>query len=137
MNFNNFFLSLLWNFLTFSIISVNISISSDITLELFNINRKAVAGNKLKGTQNITMMTGDRKDLDVNGLDFPLAVASAFGASKHILKFDSVKTNFVLLNNNKEDKEEWRKEFLELIEKELFKGRSLNFQLDAPETLEN
>ena len=105
-------------------------------LELFNISRVPVEGNKLQGIQNITMMTGDRKYLDISGLDFPLAVASAFEAFKHILEFDGVKTNFVLLNNNKEDKEEWKKEFSELIQKNKFKGRSLNFELDAPATLE-
>ena len=47
-------------------------------LELFNVHRAAVEVNKLQGTQNITLMTGDRKDLDINGLDFPLAVASIF-----------------------------------------------------------
>ena len=48
-------------------------------LELFNVRRDTVEGNQVQGTQNITMMTGDRKDLDVSGLDFPLAFASTFG----------------------------------------------------------
>ena len=105
-------------------------------LELFNVRRTVQEGNKVFGTQNVTLVTGDRKDLEINGLDFSLTVASTAAASKHILDFDGVKTNFVLLTNNKEDKEQWKKEFITLIQKEKFKGRSLQFQPHAPETFE-
>ena len=46
-------------------------------LELFNIHRDIVKRNKVQGTQNITMMTRDRKDLEISGLDFHLAIASS------------------------------------------------------------
>ena len=105
-------------------------------VELFNVRRGKVDANKVCGTQNVILMTGDRKDLEISGLDFPLAVTSISRASKHILDFDSVKTNLSLLSDNIEDKEEWKKEFLDLLGKEGSKGRSLNFQPDAPETLE-
>ena len=105
-------------------------------LDFFNVSRPVAEGNRLQGTQNITMMAGDRKDLDVSGLDFPLAVASTFGASKHILGFDKVRSNFELLIDNKDDKDLWKKEFKELIQKQEYRGRSLNFHTDAPETLE-
>ena len=105
-------------------------------LELFKVRRAATERKKLQGTQNVTLMTGNRKDLEISGLDFPLAVASTARASKHILEFDGVKTNFELLTNNKEDKEEWKKEFSGLIQQEESKGRSLHFQSDAPESLE-
>ena len=105
-------------------------------LEIFNVCRTIQEGNKVFGTQNITLMTRDRKDLDINGLDFPLAVTSTAAASKHILDFDRVKTNFVLISNNKEDKEQWKKDFMTLLQEFKFKGRSLQFQPDAPETLE-
>ena len=105
-------------------------------LELFSVYRGKIEGNKVRGTQNITMMIGDRNDLEIIGLDFPLAVASSARASKHILDFDGVRTNFELITNKKEDKEEWKNEFSELIKQEASKGRSLNFHPDAPETLE-
>ena len=105
-------------------------------VELFNVRRGKVDANKVRGTQNVILMTGDRKDLEISGLDFPLAVASISRASKHILDFDSVKTNLALLSDNKEDKEEWKKEFSDLLGKEGSKRRSLNFQPDTPETLE-
>ena len=63
-------------------------------LELFNVRQDIAEGNKVQGTQNVTLMTGDRKDLDISGLDFPLAVASTFRASQHILDFDGVRSNF-------------------------------------------
>ena len=105
-------------------------------LDFFNVCRSKVEGSKLQRTQNITMMTGERKDLDVSGLDFPLAFASAFGASKHILNFDGVRSNFELLIDNKDDKDLWKKEFKDFIQKQEHGGRSLNFYPDAPETLE-
>ena len=37
-------------------------------LELFNIQREIVRGNKLEATQNISLMTGEVKDLEVSGL---------------------------------------------------------------------
>ena len=103
-------------------------------LELFNVWRRPSDRQSVHGTQNVTLITGGRGE--VNGLDFPLAVASTYKSSKHILDFDGLKTNFVLLTNNKEDKEEWKKEFSEILEREGSKGRSLNFQSDGPETLE-
>ena len=82
----------------------------------------------------MTMMTRNRKDLVISGLDFSLALAAISGASKHIREFDGVKTNFVLLTDSKEDKDEWRKEFTEVV-----KGQeplALNFQPDSPENVE-
>ena len=92
-------------------------------LELFNIHRANVKGNKVQGTQNITMMTGNRKDLEIGGIDFPVAVASISGASRHILEFDGLKTNFVMMTDIKEDKAEWRKEFKELTKGQEALGR--------------
>ena len=105
-------------------------------LELFNVHRDNVEGNKVQRTQNLTMMTGDRKDLDISGLDFSLAFDSTFGASKHILDFDGLRSNFELLIDNKDDKDQWKKEFEELIKNKKYGGRSLRFHMDAPETLE-
>ena len=53
-------------------------------LELFNVHRANVHGNKVRGTQTITLMTGDRKDVGISGLDFTLAVWSTAEASKYM-----------------------------------------------------
>ena len=87
-------------------------------LELFNIHRDSVKENNIRGTQNVTMMTGNRKDSKVTGPDFSLAVAAVSKASEHILEFDGVKTKFVLLTDSQEDKEGWRNEFTELVKGE-------------------
>ena len=105
-------------------------------LEFFNISRDTPTGNKVKGTQNVTLMTGNKKDLDVNGLDFSLAVAVVSGASKHILEFDGVKTNLVMLTDNTDDKQGWKKEFTELVKGDEALARALNFQTDSPENFE-
>ena len=105
-------------------------------LELFNVRRGKVDGNKVQGTQHITVITGEQKDLEINGIDFPLAVLSAAGASKHIWDFHTVKTNFVLLTDNKGDKEKWKKEFGEILESGETRHRTLYFQVDSPEHVE-
>ena len=105
-------------------------------LELFNIHRTTSEGNKMRGTQNVTLITGDRKDLDISGLDFPLAVASISGASKHVLEFDGLKTNFVVITDNEEDKVKWKTEFAELTKSEDGLTRALNFRSDTPENVD-
>ena len=105
-------------------------------LELFSVHRDAVKENKVCGTQNITVMTKNRKDLQICGLDFSLAATAVFGASKHILEFDGVKTNFDLITECKEDKEEFKKKFAKLLKGHEAVGRALNFQVDSPENFE-
>ena len=104
-------------------------------LELFNVQRDMPIESKSRVNKNVMLMTGERKDIDVIGIDFPLAVNATVAASKHILSFDGLKTNFVVLTNNKEDADGWKKEFTELIEKQEIKSGALHFQSDAPETL--
>ena len=105
-------------------------------LELFNVRRDNIKENKIRGTQNVTMMTGNKRDSDVTGINFPLAVVAVSKASEHILEFDGVKTNFVVLTDSKEDKDEWKKEFVELVKDEEALGRAVNFQSDFPENFE-
>ena len=105
-------------------------------LELLNTRHDTVEKSKLKGAQYVTLMTGERKDLEISGLDFALAVSSAAGASKHIQDFEELKTNFTVLTDLEEDKEKWKQEFSELIQKEDSQGCSLFVRSDAPENLE-
>ena len=63
-------------------------------------------------------------------------MSSAAGASKHIQDVEELKTNFTVLTSLREDKEKWKQEFSELIQKEESKGRSLHFRSDAPKNLE-
>ena len=105
-------------------------------IELFNVRQETVQGNKIRGTQNVTMMTGNKKDLEVSGLDFPLAIASVSGAAKHILEFDGIKTNFTVMTDIKEDKAGWRKEYEELTKGQEALGRALKFQSDSPDNFE-
>ena len=105
-------------------------------IELFNIRRDSVKENKVRGTQNVTMMTGNKKDLAISGLDFALALASVSGAAKHILEFDGLKTNFTMMTDAKEDKVGWRKEYEELTKGQEAPARALNFQSDSPENFE-
>ena len=105
-------------------------------LELFNVHRDTVQGNKVRGMQNVTLMTGEQKNLEINGLNFALAVASTFRASKHILEFDGVKTNLILITENMEDKDQWKKEFEEILKIEETEERAPYFQPCSPENFD-
>ena len=105
-------------------------------LELFHVHPDTKEEDKVRGTQNVTVMMREQNDSEINGLDFALAVTSTAEASKHIQDFERVKTSFVMLTDNQEGKEQWKKQFFEVLQKEEFKGKSLQFRPDAPETVE-
>ena len=105
-------------------------------LELFNVCRRKVEGNKVQGIQNITMMTKVCKDFEISGIDFPLAVTSTAAASKYILDSNGVETNFVLLTENREDKDQWKKEFEDILKSEEVRGQTLQIRVDSQEDVE-
>ena len=104
-------------------------------LELFAVKPENVKG-KVRGTQNVSMMSGEMKDLDVNGLDFPLAVTAAAGASDHIQLTDGVKIKLSLLAANEDDKGEWKNSFEDTLQKRNLDDTSLSFQIEAPLALD-
>ena len=66
-----------------------------------------------------------------------MAVTSAVAASKHILDIHDVeKTNFVLLTENKEDKDQWNKDFEEILKNEEAVCPAFNFHSDCSENVE-
>ena len=105
-------------------------------LELFNVCRRKVVGNKVQGIQNITMMTKECKDLEISGINLSLAFMSTAAASKPILDSNGVETNFVLLTENREDKDQWKKAFEEILKGEEVRCQTLQFQVDCPEDIE-
>ena len=76
-------------------------------VELFHVLQEP-KGTKIEGTQNITMMSGEIKDLDITGLDFPLAVNATIGAAEHIRDFDGVRTNLTMLAASEDDTGKWK-----------------------------
>ena len=85
-----------------------------VPVELFSFHHASLRGNIVYGRQCVTMMTGDKNDSCTKGLDFPLAFRSVIRASEHIRDFD-VKVIFVLLSDNNEDREEWKKKFEKIL----------------------
>ena len=104
-------------------------------LELFAVKRENLLG-KARGSQNVCMMSGEIKDLDINGLDFPLAVTAAAGASDHIELTDGVKIKLSLLIANEDDKDKWKNSFEDILQKRNLDDTGLSFQTDAPSTLD-
>ena len=103
-------------------------------LEFFETSR-AESCDKVQGTQNITMSTGERKNLVVTGLDFPLAVSATAGASAHVYDFDGVRSNLVMLGASEDEKQEWKDEFGRVIQEQQFKNQTLSFQYDASQDI--
>ena len=81
-------------------------------IELLGIEREP-RGNTVQGTQYVSIMTGEPKNPDIPGLDFPLAVSACAKASEHIRIHDDERIKLELLAVRKEDRSEWRSWFNE------------------------
>ena len=104
-------------------------------LELFALKPENVPG-KVRGTQNVSMMSEEIKDLDINGLDFPLSVTAAAGASNYIKFNDGVKIKLSVLTVNEQEKLKWKETFEEVLRKQNPNETGLSFQTEDPSTLD-
>ena len=102
-------------------------------LELFAVKHDYVQG-QIRGTQNVCLMSGEIKDLDINGLDFSLAVTASAKASGHIGVFDQVRINLSLLAAREEEKPEWKETFNRVLSERNLNDTGLTFQADTPLT---
>ena len=100
-------------------------------LELFHVVREQ-KGKEVVGTQNITMMSGEIKDLDITGLDFPLAVNATIGAAGHIRDFDGVRTTLTMLAAHEDDRERWREEADDLFKNKIVEDVGISFRTEVP-----
>ena len=104
-------------------------------LELFGIKQNK-AESKIRGTQNVCMMSGEIKDLGISGLDFPLAVTAAAAASDYIQFNDGVKLKLSLLAANEDAKAKWKDNFVEVLHRRNLNDEGLSFQAEGPLTLD-
>ena len=104
-------------------------------LELFALKPENVQG-KVRGTENVTMMSGEIKDLDISGLHFPLVVTAAAGASDYIQFSDGVKIKLSLLTANEDDKDTWKEDYENILRANNISDTGLSFQTQAPTTLD-
>ena len=100
-------------------------------VELFHVAQEP-KGAKIQGTQNITMMSGESKDLDVTGLDFPLAVNATIGAAEHIRDFDGIRTNLTMLTAHEDDRDKWKLENDKEFQSQNIKQTGLSFKTEVP-----
>ena len=89
-------------------------------------------GKEVVGTQNISMMSGEIKDLDITGLDFSLAVNATIGAAGHIRDFDGVRTTLTMLAAHEDDRGQWKSARNEIIESNSVQNASLSFHVEIP-----
>ena len=99
-------------------------------LELFHAAQEP-KGTKVEGTQNITMMSAEIKDLDVSGLDFPLAVNATIGAAEHIRDFDGVRTNLTMLAADEDDTIKWKSTSAKILQRKK-QHTGLSFKTEVP-----
>ena len=91
----------------------------------------------IRGPQNISVMTQERKNLEVTGLSYQLAVASSTMASQSIHELSmQAKVQFLVLAANSDERNSWETSFNEIKEKQLSKDKRLSFQFNTFEDLE-
>ena len=103
-------------------------------LELFGLKQDNIQNTR--STQIVSIISGEIKDLDINGLDFPLAVTATAGASEHIRYFDGIRMRLSSLVAVEEEKANWKDSFEEVLEGPDLKDTGLFFQEEAPLTLD-
>ena len=86
---------------------------------------------------NITVITGEKKNSDVSGLDFPLAVSSTAAAAKYIQERKHRPTTFVLLAAKRQDKEDWKLDFQKVVNEGEITYRDLTFECIVPESIKS
>ena len=104
-------------------------------LELFALKPDNSQGN-VRGTQNVSMMSGETKELDINSIDFPPTVTATAGASEHMRKFNRVRINLSLLATDEAEKTKWKETFEEIFRKENLNDTGLSFQAETPLTID-
>ena len=101
--------------------------------DLFTEDEKSPIDAKV--TQNITVITGEKKDSDVNGLDFPLAVSSTAAAAEYIRECKDLRMKLVLVAGKEADKQDWKSDFKKVMDEGEMKYRGLRFECIVPENI--
>ena len=104
-------------------------------VELLGIERE-MRGNTVQGTQYISMMTGERKTMDISGLDFPLAVSACAKASKHIRTTEDERVKLELLAVKEEDRNEWKSWFSRINLDQEIQMSGLSFECPPAENFD-
>ena len=99
-------------------------------LELFHISQEPKE-TKIEGTQNITMMIGEIKDLDITGLDFSLAVNATIGAAEHIRDFYGVRTTLSMSAAHEDDAGRWKATNVKILQRKK-QHTGLSFKTEVP-----
>ena len=78
------------------------------------------------------MMSAEFKDLDVTGLDFPLALNATIGAAEHIRDFDGVRTSLTMLAAHDDDRGRWKGESEKEFKRQNVHHTGLSFKTEVP-----
>ena len=100
-------------------------------LELFALKEEHIR-DKVRGTQTVSIMSEELKDVDINSLDFNLTVTATARASEHIGDFDWVRINLCLLAANEEERTDWKESFHQVLHTENLRDTGLSFQVETP-----
>ncbi len=97
-------------------------------LDLLDITRKS-REEPIRGPQHIMVFTGERKDLDVKGLDYDLAVGAASTATTRIFlnAGQHVNMNFWTMATTQDEREKWEDHFKTIVDRESKADKRLAF----------
>ncbi len=97
-------------------------------VEFLSITRKA-REEPIKGPQHIIVFTGERKALDVKGLNYDLAAGASSTATTRIFlnAGHQISMNFWTIATTQEEREEWENHFKAVLDKESKSDKRLTF----------
>ena len=104
-------------------------------LDMFAVKPDNTEG-KVRGSQNVYMMSGEIKDLNIKGIDFPSDITATAGASEHMRKFNEVRTYLTLLAADEAEKIKWKETSEEVLRIQNLKETGLTFQIETPRTVD-
>ncbi len=100
-------------------------------IELFKLKRMSPE-EQIKGPQHITIITGGRKELATNGLDYDLGVSASAKATSKILEQCNVRQcvemNLFTVGSHEEEKEAWKSHFTSALNDSCSKDKRLGFK---------
>ena len=110
-------------------------------LDFFKIQQKENCG-IVRGEQNILLMTAERKNLEVTGLNFELAVVSCAKSSLNITAYEGsdlskqISLSFRMIGFKDDDKCSWERYFKEINHHHKLEGRIPSFRFHASKCID-
>ena len=104
-------------------------------LEFLDIKQNCIEDNSYS-TQKVCVMSRDTKDLNLNNLNFSLAVTATAKVSRHFKKVGGKRIKLCVFIADDEEEDDWKRSFKEVIDTNNLKGAGLSFKAIPVQTIE-